>query len=260
MSTMTLDLTTSLRAPLQTTKPQTATLPSTLDFDFDSLRNAMSTFTARFDDYIKRSRAQLLQDRTEHRHALFKLSEQTHQTESQIQRLEREMQNHDGVVKSQESEIETMKREVEDAASVRDQKKEAVEGLRNKERDARRLLTDAKARSKQKKEWLDGQRAQDVKELAFWEDVLGVRMEGTGREDVVRFVFVFEGPAQRASRVREASFELNMGRGYVVEGCEPPLGEWWGDVQRLGRAMEDSEELSGLLKGMRNLFIKKLCL
>ena len=96
-------------------------------------------------------------------------------------------------------------------------------------------------------------------ELGFWETMLGMRIEGSGREDVVRVVFVFASAnsgsgGDGGSAEREAQFELKVPErdGYEVLWCKPVLegGRVEGEVGRLN----ESRDLGAFLKGMRGLF------
>lgn len=113
-------------------------------------------------------------------------------------------------------------------------------------------------------------------ELAFWEEYLGTRIEGSGREDIVKVVFVFE-PGKGVSRgdggaeagddnvgsgngsgEREGVFELLVPErgGYEVVFTRPRLEERRvaGCVDRLN----ESRDIGVFLKGMRGLFAERL--
>ena len=84
-----------------------------------------------------------------------------------------------------------------------------------------------------------------------------MRIEGSGREDVVRVVFVFApGKSGRGGDggEREAQFELKVPErgGYEVLWCKPELEGSMveGEVGRLN----ESRDLGAFLKEMRGLF------
>lgn len=242
----------SLRPPLTSAHPERLSdqLPPQIDFGFDDLRNTMSTFTKRFNDYIERGRRQLLNERNAHRMHLSSLAEQTSHAEEQTRRLRERMSAHEEGVRGQSLETEVMHAEIRELSATRDRRKEEVQGLQVRMRDVQRAVAGAKKAGKEKREWLEGQRERDVAELRFWEEVLGVRIEGTGSEDVARFVFMFE------RKRREASFELGMGDGYEIRECRPGMESRREEMNELARGMETNEDLGTLLKGMRTLFLE----
>ena len=106
-------------------------------------------------------------------------------------------------------------------------------------------------------EKMDGQSRLNGPELAFWEEYLGTRIEGSGRDDVVRVCFVFE-PGKSGEGEREGVFELKVPErsGYEVIFSKPRLDEKKvaGCVERLN----ESRDIGPFLKGMRGLFVEAL--
>lgn len=151
--------------------------------------------------------------------------------------------------KGRDAETAGMRSEIEALAATREKRREGVASLGRQVGEGRKGLAGRKKVVRERRAWVEGMRERDVEELRFWEEALGVRMEGTGREEGVRFVFALE-------RGREASFELEMGRRYEVWRCVPGLEARWEVVQGLCRGMEEREELGVLLKGMRGLFLE----
>jgi len=98
---------------------------------------------------------------------------------------------------------------------------------------------------------LDAQAAQNAPELEFWESTLGVRIEGAGKADRLRFVFW---NVDERDWEREAWFELDTERReYAVVGVRPkvPEGVVGGCVERLN----ESRDLGGFLREMREGFL-----
>jgi kinetochore protein Spc25, fungi type len=102
-------------------------------------------------------------------------------------------------------------------------------------------------------------------ELAFWEEYLGCRIEGSGREDVIRVVFVFEpgkspadgsGSGVRGAGLgeREGVFELLVPErgGYEVIFSKPRLEEKM--VEACVTRLNERRDIGAFLKGMRVLF------
>ena len=118
---------------------------------------------------------------------------------------------------------------------------------------------------------MEGQAGMNGPELAFWEEYLGVRVEGSGRADVVRVVFVFEGApggggqggnggggGSGSGGEREGVCELKVPErgGYEVVFWKPRLEEK--RVQGCVERLNESRDLGAFLKGMRGLFAEVL--
>lgn len=98
---------------------------------------------------------------------------------------------------------------------------------------------------------LDAQARHNAPELAFWEKCLGMRMEGTGVDDRIKFVFVC---IDERDAERECWFELDIGgREYEVAATKPRLDR--DEVDALVERLNETKELSAFLKGMRTLFV-----
>ena len=98
---------------------------------------------------------------------------------------------------------------------------------------------------------LDAQARHNVPELRFWETCLGLRMEGTGVDDRLKFVFL---RLDRRDEDRECWFELQIGgREYEITSVRPRLdGD---DVEAAQERLNETKELGPFLKAMRTLFV-----
>lgn len=91
-------------------------------------------------------------------------------------------------------------------------------------------------------------------ELRFWEHCLGLRIEGTGVEDQLRFVYVC---VDEREPEKEVWFELNMGgKEYEVVNTKPRLEKE--SVEEAQDRLHETRELAVFLKGMRGLFLRAL--
>lgn len=98
---------------------------------------------------------------------------------------------------------------------------------------------------------LDAQAKHNVPELRFWETCLGLRMEGTGVDDQLRFVFVC---LDERDSDRECWFDLKMGgREHEVASTKPRLDR--DDVDAVVERLNETKELGAFLKAMRKLFV-----
>jgi len=97
---------------------------------------------------------------------------------------------------------------------------------------------------------LSAQARHDVPELDFWTSNLGLRIEGAGKNDRLKFVFTH---IDERDWNREAWFELNTERrDYEVLTCRPKLEQE--RVEKVVERVNETRELVVLLKGMRELF------
>ena len=101
---------------------------------------------------------------------------------------------------------------------------------------------------------LNVQSRHDIPELDFWASNLGLRMEGVGQCDKLKFVFTH---IDERDWTREAWFELNMERrDYEIVHYRPKL-----EPERVEKVVEkfnEKRELGIVLKGMRELFAEAM--
>jgi kinetochore protein Spc25 len=118
---------------------------------------------------------------------------------------------------------------------------------------ATQAAIDAKlASQRQYASHLSAQTVHDIPELDFWVSNLGLRIEGAGRDDRLKFVFTH---VDERDWEREAWFELSTAaRDYEVLNTSPKLERE--AVERVVERVNETRELGGLLKGMRGLFVE----
>jgi kinetochore protein Spc25, fungi type len=100
---------------------------------------------------------------------------------------------------------------------------------------------------------LEAQARHNIPELRFWEQCLGLRIEGSGpsAEDQLKFVFV---SVDEKDETKEASFELKMGsKEYDVIGTKPKLENE--QLTEVVESLNETRELGLFLKSMRGLFV-----
>lgn len=141
---------------------------------------------------------------------------------------------------------------IDSLTQTRDARAAHLATLRTRLAAAKTAIASLKAAQRQHAAALASQGAQNGAELEFWEEALGLRIEGAGREDRVRFVFA---GCDGRKREREAWCELDLARGYEVVECRPRLdGE---RVRKVCERMGEGEDLRGFLVGMRGLFCEE---
>ncbi|KAK4560533.1 kinetochore-associated Ndc80 complex subunit spc25 [Recurvomyces mirabilis] len=229
------------------------TLPS-VDFGFNDLRERMAQFTVRFDEFIERGRKRVLEERNAFRMSVAEIEETQRNREQQIVNLESKSTQHADSIAKEAAETEemhaaisTLTAQKEDHVTRRDNLKSEISDLQTSIKQ-RREAQSAHQRS------LDAQARHNIPELRFWEHCLGLRIEGTGVEDCLRFVFMC---VDERTSEKECWFDLRMGgREYEVGGTSPKLERESVDevVEKLG----ETRELGGFLKEMRSLFVQGL--
>jgi kinetochore protein Spc25 len=102
--------------------------------------------------------------------------------------------------------------------------------------------------------YLDGQARYNEPELDFWENYLGLRIEGVGQNDRLKFVYT---NICELDWDREAWFELDTSeRDYQVREYRPKVERE--DVERVLERLNETRDLASFLKGMRELFVVAL--
>lgn len=136
--------------------------------------------------------------------------------------------------------------------------------LRTQIANTQRQIEAKRAAQQAYAEKMEAQSRLNGPELAFWEEYLGCRIEGSGREDVIRIVFVFEpgkssgdgsgGGSAAGKGEREGVLELLVPErgGYEVVFAKPRLEEK--KVEACVERLNGSRDIGAFLKGMRALF------
>lgn len=143
--------------------------------------------------------------------------------------------------------IRSLSQQKEEHLARRDQLKEEIASVQASIKQRR----DAQAAYQRS---LDAQARHNIPELRFWEHCLGLRIEGTGTEDVLRFVYV--GVDERDAE-KECWFDLSMGgKEYEVTATKPKLEHE--SVDDAQERLHEGRDLGPFLKSMRSLFVHAL--
>ncbi|SMQ46359.1 unnamed protein product [Zymoseptoria tritici ST99CH_3D7] len=227
------------------------TLP-TIDFNFNDLRERMQQFTVRFDDFIERGRKKVLEERNAFRMNIADQADQQRQRKQAITELESKSSSHAHIIAKETQETDEMREAIrsltsqkEEHVARRDQLKTEIASTQS----AIRQLRDAQAAHQRS---LDAQAKHNVPELRFWETCLGMRLDGTGVDDRLKFVFV---SIDDRDTERECWFELNIdGSRYEVASTKPRLNR--DDVDAVQDRLNESNDLGPFLKTMRAMFVE----
>jgi kinetochore protein Spc25 len=181
-------------------------------------------------------------------------TDQRRQRKQAIAESESKSSNHAHILakESQEKEemqdaIQSLTAQREDHLAQRDQTKAEIASVQATVRQ-RREAQAAHQRS------LDSQARHNVPELRFWETCLGLRIEGTGVEDQLKFVFL---NMDERDLDRQCWFELQMGgREWAVVAAKPRLDR--DSVSAVQGRFNETRQLGELFKGMRKLLSEAL--
>ena len=229
------------------------TLPP-INFGFDELRERMTQFTSRFDDFIAKGRKRVLEERNQFRINVAELQEDQKMKKRDLEILVQKNAQHVQMLQQQEAETMEMQHAI---ADLTHQKERAAEhraslqtqiGTLKSEVSARQAAQSAHARD------LDAQSRLNLPELDFWELYLGMRIEGAGRVDRLRFVYC---NLDERDWARESWFELDTeNREYaVVEFCPKVEGV---KVEECLEGLNSSRDLGQFLRRMRAVFKEAL--
>lgn len=104
----------------------------------------------------------------------------------------------------------------------------------------------------------DAQSRFNIPELDFWETYLGMRVDGCGQDDRLKFIFT---NVDEKDWDREAWFELNMEkRDYEVISVRPKLGtgDNEGELEAAVERLNETRNLNGFLTQVRALFVRAM--
>ncbi|KAK5114828.1 hypothetical protein LTR62_001985 [Meristemomyces frigidus] len=227
------------------------TLPS-VDFGFNDLRERMKQFTERFDEFIERGQRRVLEERNVFRMSVAEMEETQRHKEQQIAGLECRSTQHADNLAKEVAETEEMHASI---SALTAQKEEHIARRSALQAELASVQTAIKQRREAQAIYqrsLDAEARHNIPELRFWEHCLGLRIEGTGVEDCLRFVFVC---VDEKDAERECWFELVMGgREYEVGGTNPKLDR--DAVDEVQEKLGETRELGQFLKAMRALFVQ----
>ena len=146
-----------------------------------------------------------------------------------------------------QSAIATITQQRDSHAQHRDRLKTEIASF-SKQIAARRSAQQAHAKEIEAQSRLNGP------ELDFWETYLGLRIEGAGQVDRLKFVF---SNLDERDWEKEAWFELDTERReYRVVGCRPKADD--GAVEACVERLNESRDLGAFLRGMREIFVKEI--
>ncbi|KAF2645876.1 hypothetical protein P280DRAFT_503910 [Massarina eburnea CBS 473.64] len=246
-------LSSSMRLPAHDAPSMADQLPS-INFGFDDLRSRMNMFTARFDDFIEKGRRRVLEERNTFRMNVAEVQEDQRMRKRDIEILELKQSQHSSTLAKESAETTEMHAAIATLTMQRDERLTHRDALRSQISEVQKAITARREAQLKHRRYLDGQSRYNEPELEFWESYLGLRIEGLGKAD--RLKFVYTNVCEREWD-REAWFELDTTeRDYKVEDARPKLER--DEVDRVLERLNETRDLAAFLKGMRELFVEQL--
>ncbi|ORY09602.1 chromosome segregation protein Spc25-domain-containing protein [Clohesyomyces aquaticus] len=228
-------------------------LPS-INFGFDDLRSRMNQFTARFDDFIEKGRKRVLEERNQFRMNVGEIQEDQRMKKRDIEILTLKQTQHSQTLAKESAETSEMHAAISTLTVQRDERLAHRDALKSQMSEVQKAISARREAQLKHRRYLDGQSRYNEPELEFWESYLGLRIEGLGKED--RLKFAYTNVCEREWE-REAWFELDTSeREYKVLEYRPKVERE--EVDRVLERLNETRDLAAFLKGMRELFVEAL--
>ena len=229
------------------------TLPK-LNIGFDDLRARMAAFTEKFDAFIAQGRKRVLEERNQFRINVAGLQEDQRMRSKDIETLAQKYSQHLASLSAQEAETQAAREEIAAITSNRDANAQHRDRLRREISSYNQQINQRKAAQEAYAKDLEDQARLNVPELDFWERHLGLRIEGAGRIDRLKFVF---SNLDEKDWDKEAWFELDTEmRDYRITICRPKTEE--GEMNACIDKLNESRDLGVFLREMREVFVKTM--
>ncbi|KAI0163152.1 chromosome segregation protein Spc25-domain-containing protein [Pestalotiopsis sp. NC0098] len=250
----------SFSASLRGQLPQSITAPSMADslpdinFGFDELRDRMAKFTAKFDAFIEQGRKRVLEERNQFRMNIAELHEDQRMKKKDIEFLQLKTSTHEQTISKEEAETEEMEATIAALSQQRGKAQEHRDALKQQIAETQKEIDAKLAAQRAHAAYLETQSRFNVPELDFWMTNLCLKIEGAGQTDRLKFVYSH---VDERDWEREAWFELcTSSRDYDVRHCRPKLERE--KIEKVLDKVNETRELSTLLKGMRELFVEAM--
>ncbi|CAN6654073.1 hypothetical protein TRVA0_027S00342 [Trichomonascus vanleenenianus] len=219
------------------------------DLQADKLRKRMDAFRSQFDGYIGASRQKVLDMRNEHARALSDARESQKELSNEIEELNRREVEIANARAKDQRELEESRSAIATYAAKRDGVKSSNDQLLDQIAELRRQIQSRREEKNNQQQHLTKQTSLNAPELAFWERILGLRIEGAS-EDFIKFAFTLIDPSDVD---KEYYFIVDLrSHDYAVSECNPPL-----DEEVLNKIVDDlneSRRLNLFLRDMRRAF------
>lgn len=183
---------------------------------------------------------------------LIRNAEDQRMRQKDIEILAQKSSHHAASLSAQEAETAEMQSAIAAITQQRDLHARHRDHLKSEIASFNKLIAARRSAQQAHTKYMDAQSRLNVPELDFWETYLGLRIEGAGQVDRLKFVF---NNLDERDWEKEAWFELDTEkREYKVIGCRPKFEE--GEVETCVDRLNESRDLGAFLKGMREVFVR----
>ncbi|KAF2750184.1 hypothetical protein M011DRAFT_438090 [Sporormia fimetaria CBS 119925] len=242
-----------MRASLHDAPSMADQLPS-INFGFDDLRSRMNQFTQRFDEFIEKGRKRVLEERNHFRISIAEAKEDQRMKKRDIDILTLQQTQHSQTLAKESIETVEMHASITSLSTQRDSLLTHRDALKSQISEIQKAISARREAQLKHRRYLDGQARYNEPELEFWESYLGLRIEGLGKDDALKFVYT---NVCEREWDREAWFELDTSeRDYKVLDMRPRIERE--EVESVVERLNESRDLAAFLKGMRELFVEAM--
>lgn len=227
-----------------------ATVLPSVDFGFEDLKDQMSRFTLRFDEFIEKGRKRILEEKNEFARNIAEDKDTQRMLNNDLEYYKTKEKAVAENIEKEEQEAQEAEHAIADMARKRQMKVEYKEQLMAQIEETRQAIEKKRAIRAAERKALSSQASKNTPELAFWEDYLGMRIEGAGVADHLKIVYTH---LLDSDWSKEFSFVVNMvTRDYEVVQCQPNIGKE-GLINVVDK-LNETRDFSTFLKEMRQLF------
>ena len=161
---------------------------------------------------------------------------------------------HSSTLSKESAETAEMHTAIATLTTQRDERLSHRDALKSQIAEVQKSISARREAQLKHRRYLDGQSRYNEPELEFWESYLGLRIEGLGKAD--RLKFVYTNVCEREWE-REAWFELDTSeREYRVLELRPKVERE--SVDGVLERLNETRDLASFLKSMRELFVEAL--
>jgi len=169
-----------------------------------------------------------------------------------IEILSLKTNTHQQTLAKEAAETNEMQAAIASLSAQRDAHNATKESLKQQIAEAQKQIDARHAAQRAHAQHLESQSRFNIPELDFWTTNLCMEIDGAGLNDRLKFIFTH---IDDRDWTREAWFEIDTSkREYEVSYCKPKLEKE--QIERQLEKLNETRDLTVLLKGMRELFVE----
>ncbi|RPA81857.1 hypothetical protein BJ508DRAFT_414569 [Ascobolus immersus RN42] len=225
-------------------------------FDSRGFRTTLDEFSSRLNAYVKTNTKAITQAKAAFETESAQLFDRRRQLQIQLQE-ENLKQNHvSDVAKAEAKAALEIRSALRDLSRLKEQKRTEISDLEMAVQRQLRCLQQTQSLRDDRSLLYGVQRGDDLPELAVWEDILGVRIQGTGRAGTLKVQYCFPRLLDSSHGEVFFIFRLANDRTYEVMTLRPKLPPR--KVEQVIRVANELQNFTYLVREVRNLFVQIL--